>query len=118
MRPLPIEPLAGTPASVLGMAIVRGAPIPVVDARRVFGEPSGEPSRWVSVRTGPRVVALAVDSVIGVRTIERASLGELPPLFADAAAGALAAVGALDSELILVLEAIRLIPDELAGGVA
>jgi purine-binding chemotaxis protein CheW len=42
MRPLPIEPLAGTPPFVLGLAIVRGFPTPVIDAARLLS-PSALP---------------------------------------------------------------------------
>ena len=31
MRPLPIEPVAGTPGFVRGVSVIRGAPTPVVD---------------------------------------------------------------------------------------
>lgn len=116
MRPLPIEAMKGAPPAVLGMAIVRGAPVPVVDGRRLFGASGHAALRWVTVRAGPRVVALAVDDVIGVRTIDRAALAELPPLVRDAADGAVQAIGAADAELMLLLETARLVPDELVGG--
>ena len=31
LRPLPLRPLAGAPAGVLGVAVVRGSPVPVID---------------------------------------------------------------------------------------
>jgi purine-binding chemotaxis protein CheW len=37
MRPLPIEPLGGMPGFVQGIAIIRGAPVPVVDAGALLG---------------------------------------------------------------------------------
>ena len=33
MRPLPIEPVAGTPGFVRGVSVIRGAPTPVVDLK-------------------------------------------------------------------------------------
>lgn len=116
MRPLPIEEVSGMPRSVLGVAVVRGAPVPVVDPRRLFGTPNSVALRWVTVRTGARTVALAVDHVIGVRTIESSRLTELPPLLADAAEGAIEAIASSDADLLLVLDATRLAPEELFAG--
>lgn len=116
MRPLPIEEMKGAPPAVLGMAVVRGEPVPVVDGRQLFGASRCDALRWITVRAGPRVVALAVDAVIGVRTIDRAALAELPPLVRSAADGAVQAIGAADAELMLLLEAARLVPDELVEG--
>ena len=36
MRPLPIEPVAGTPGFVRGVSVIRGAPTPVVDLRALL----------------------------------------------------------------------------------
>jgi chemotaxis signal transduction protein len=55
---------------------------------------------------GERRVALAVAQVLGIRTLDS---GPLPPLLR---ADALLAIGTLDSELLLVLNSARLIPDE------
>src|ERR1039458_3558579 len=69
MRPLPIGPLAGAPPGVSGLAVIRGAPVPVVDLSRLFSSDVGyievAPTRFVTVRVGQRVVALAVDRVEG-----------------------------------------------------
>ena len=113
MRPLPIDTLAGAPAFVLGVAVVRGTPVPVVDARRLFGVPTGDATRWVTLRVASRMVALAVDSVVGVNMVPREELRELPPLLAHAAAGAIDALGTADSELLIVLQTARLVPDEV-----
>lgn len=110
MRPLPIEPFPGTPAFVRGLAVVRGAPTPVVDLAALFdGEPA-EPRRFVTVRAGERAVALAVGHIAGVR--EAVAEGGLPPLLRDARADAVASIGLVDTALLLVLEAARLVPDD------
>src|SRR5665213_2546917 len=70
LRLLPVEPLARSPAFVLGLCILRGSPVPVVDARLLFGEHGDPPERLVAIRVGSRLIALAVDSVIGLRSIE------------------------------------------------
>ncbi len=104
MRPLPIEPLAGMPSFVRGVAIVRGTPIPVVDAGLLLGGSSGG-TRFVIVRCGDRRVALLVDAVLAVRAVE--SVAALPPLVSHDVA---VAIGTLDAALVVVLEAARLVP--------
>jgi purine-binding chemotaxis protein CheW len=114
-RPLAIEPISGAPPFVLGLAIVRGKPMPVVDLTQLItGEPA-RPTRFVIVKTGERRVALAVDAVAGVREVASGQADGLPPLIEDTSTSAIAAVGALDHELFLVLKAARLIPDGLPG---
>jgi purine-binding chemotaxis protein CheW len=104
MRPLPAAPFGGMPPFVRGVAIIRGVPTPVVDPGSLLGcaeDPA--PARFVTVRSGARTVALAVEAVIGVRELSPASLVELPPLLREAGAEALTALGTLDAELLAVL---------------
>jgi purine-binding chemotaxis protein CheW len=118
MRPLPIEPLAGMPAFVLGLAIVRGLPTPVIDAGRLLG-PSRLPSpaRFISLRLGDRTAALAVDEVLDVCALADRVAADIPPLLREAAADLVCAIGALDTELLLVLEAARLVPQSTWGAI-
>jgi light-regulated signal transduction histidine kinase (bacteriophytochrome) len=70
MRPLPIEPIGGSDSALAlvdGLAMVRGAPIPVIDARRLLGIPGAPATRFVIVRAAERRVALVVDAVIDIR---------------------------------------------------
>lgn len=108
MRPLPVETVANAPAFVRGLAIIRGAPTPVVDTAALLGASSGGITRFVVVRAGTRPVALAVDAVIDVRSISAAELAELPPLARAADPVAVAKVGMVDAELLVVLEAARI----------
>lgn len=117
LRPLTVEPLAGAPACVQGLCVIRGVPRPVVCAARLLGvQAPGDPpaapttARFVTVRTGAQQVALAVDAVLGVRTVPPESLQDLPPLLQEAGAEAVAAIGRLDAELLLVLRSSRLLP--------
>ena len=112
MRPLPVEVLSGTPAFVSGVAIVRGAALPVVAIARVLGEEASAPHRLVLVRTGERRVALAVDSVLGIRALPPDSAG-LPPLLRDAPRETVGGIGTLDGELLVVLQAAHIVPDEV-----
>ncbi len=112
MRPLPISKLAGAPPSVLGAAVVRGAPVPVVDAGALLGETGPRAcTRFVSLRVGGRRAALAVDGLAGVRSVDEAALSGMPPLLRDSLDGVARAIGSLDEELLLVLQAGRIVPE-------
>jgi purine-binding chemotaxis protein CheW len=111
MRPLPVEPVAGAPAFVLGVAVVRGEAVPVVDVAALLGAGGSHATRMVTMRVDGRRVALAVDAVLGVHAIEEKSLADLPPLLRVAGADAMSAVGQLDAELLVVLESARILPD-------
>lgn len=111
MRPLPVEPLAGMPAFIAGLAIVRGVPTPVVDLARLLGVSDPLPAtRFVTIRIGDHHAAVAVDAVLGVRAVRGDALHELPPLLGDAGADAVDAVGALDANLVVVLRGARIVP--------
>jgi purine-binding chemotaxis protein CheW len=112
MRPLPVAPLDGVPAFVLGVAIIRGAATPVIDAARLCAaEVEGPCTRFVSLKLGVRSVALAVERVIGVRDLPQDA--RLVPLLQHTASGALTALTTLDQQLLLVLETARLVPDSV-----
>jgi purine-binding chemotaxis protein CheW len=113
MRPLPIAPLSGVPAYVTGVSRVRGEPVPVVHLGVFLGDPvPTAPERLVTVRAGGRTAALAVDGVLGIAALDRAAATRLP-LVADACAGALESLRARDEELVLVLRAARLVPEDV-----
>ena len=121
MRPRPIEPLGGAPEIVRGLSVIRGAAVPVVDLGGLLGsEVQSSPTRFVMIRAGDRLVALSVDEVLRIREIASSQLLDMPPLLRDAHAERVEAIGALDAELFLVLNAAHLVPDEvwksLSGG--
>jgi len=86
--------------------------MPVVDVARLLADAESHPTRFVTVNVGARRVAVAVDAVVGVRTIPSEALGELPPLL-DGNHDAIAAIGTLDAQLLVVLRSARLIPDSV-----
>src|SRR5215475_7688110 len=80
MRPLPIEPLAGVPAFVRGMAIIRGEPTPVIDLALLLGAPRELPWRFVSIRVAGKQVVLSVGAVAGIYEFDPRAMDRLPPL--------------------------------------
>ncbi len=123
MRPLPIEPLANLPNFVRGVALIRGAAVPIVDLGAVLeasGEPAMPPSqtaRFVTLRVGERCVALAVESIIGLVPLNPEGFSAMPPLLNHARRDVIQAIGTLDAELLLVLETARLVPESVWGEV-
>jgi purine-binding chemotaxis protein CheW len=118
MRPLRIEPVANAPPQLLGISIVRGIPLPVVDLGALLGSDGARssaaiPARFVTVRAGARCVALAVEFVVGVRNLAPGTLHQLPPLLGGVPSAAVTALGVLDRELVAVLDGSRLLPDDV-----
>jgi purine-binding chemotaxis protein CheW len=111
MRPLPAVPIAGAPAFVRGVSLIRGDSVPVVDAATLVGEPESQPTRFVTVAVDHRRIALAVDAVLGVRTLPAGTLHDLPPLLHHAETELVTALGELDAELLLVLQCAHLVPE-------
>jgi len=110
MRTLPVEAVAGAPALVRGIVVIRGTPTPVIDAARLFDAEGGSGERLVTVRTPTRTVALAADAVVGVKAIATKDLEELPPLLRDVQT--IAALKTLDEELVFFLQTTRVLPDD------
>jgi purine-binding chemotaxis protein CheW len=117
MRLGPLEPIGGAPPYVLGVATIRGELVPVVDLAQLLGIGGAQPARLVTIDVDNRRVALAVDAVIGVREIDDEA-HHLPPLLRDAGADVVASVARLDGQLLLVLQAARLVPDDIWDGQA
>ena len=109
MRPLPIEPLGHGADYVRGVSVIRGAATIVIDAATLFKTSAGARSRFVVVRVGTRTAALIVDEVSEVRTLPETELGALPPLARSAGNEMIQAIGAVDAELVVVLEAAKLV---------
>ena len=113
MRPLSIEPVAGTPGFVRGVSVIRGAPTPVVDLKALLenGENSAAYGRFVIMKVGERRVAIGVDGVVGLRNLDSAQMAELSPMLRDVAADLIEAIGTRDAQLLVVLRAARIVPD-------
>lgn len=109
-----LSAVSGAPDNLAGVVMIRGATVAAVDLGVLLGRAAGvrPPARLVTLRVGLRTVELAVDSVIGVREFERADPAEVPPMLREAHSGALRAAGALDRELLLVLDGAHLLTAE------
>jgi purine-binding chemotaxis protein CheW len=112
MRPLPLDSVPGAPDAVAGMAVVHGVPLPVIALGRLFGATVTHPERLIIVRAGTRRVGLEVDAVLGFRSLNGAQRQGLPPLLGGASEAAISAIGTLDGELMVVLEAARIVSAE------
>jgi len=115
MRPLPIQSVAGMPNFVRGVSVVRGTPTPVVDLKALLenSENSLSHGRFVSLKLEERQVVIGVDSVVGLKHLDSAQLGELPPLLRDVNTDLIESFGTRDAELLLVLRAAHIVPDEV-----
>ncbi len=114
MRSLPIKPMPDMPPFLLGVAIIRGDVVPVVDVASLLGATMhSHRSRFVTLKIGERSVAFAVDDVIGVRKLDNEIKANIPPLLDTADAGMIEAMTTLDAELLLVLQGAHLIPDSI-----
>jgi purine-binding chemotaxis protein CheW len=127
LRPLAVRPLAGTPPFVRGVTIMRGVPAPVIDVARLLGGEQAEVVRFVAVRAERGPVAFATGPVLGIRPADAGS--QIRPatgpagttgLIGGASAALVAGVGTLDAEPLLMLQSMRVVPDEVwtaaAGG--
>jgi purine-binding chemotaxis protein CheW len=120
MRPLPVERLGRGPAFLRGVAVIRGAPVPVLDLDALLGgDGEAAAARFVVVRaSADRRAALAVGAVLGVRDLPAEALEEMPPLLRQATADAVDAIGTLDAALLVVLGSARLVPESVWEGLA
>jgi purine-binding chemotaxis protein CheW len=113
MRMQPVRTVTPAPDWVLGVSALRGEAVPVIDTGRLLGDRASRAERLLALRVSDRTVALAVDSIEGIRTIPPEIASVLPPLLAEAAEGAIAAVGQLDAELLFLLRTASIIPEDL-----
>lgn len=113
MRPLTLSPIAGAPEFVSGVSVIRGAGVPVVDLAVLLGVESSQPTRLILVRAGQRTVALAAQAVIGVVELAPKALADAPPILSQVQAHMITAIAVLDKDLMLVLQASSIVPDEI-----
>lgn len=112
LRALPVESVDDAPPFVRGLSMIRGLPTVVVDLGVLLGAgDDGDPGdRLVVLRVDERRVAVSVDDVLGIREAGAAQIQQLPPLLSSAGRVLVDAIGSLDSRLLLVLNAGRVLP--------
>jgi purine-binding chemotaxis protein CheW len=118
LRPLPLRPVSDlpVPSFLLGLSVIRGQPVPVVDLGDLLGaREEAAPTRWVTLRVGERRVALAVEAVLRVARGEELERRPLPPLLAGAGRSAVEALSTLDGEFLSLLDTARLVPEDVWG---
>ncbi len=113
MRPLPSRPIAGMPPWVLGVSIIRGSPVPVLDlAMLLSGKEATAITRFVVLQAAARRIALAVETVIGIRLLDAAALESLT-FQSNGHGETIKSIGALDGELLIAVDTKRLLPEEV-----
>jgi len=113
---LPITPLPGADASVMGVVNLRGSVISVIDLRARLGfesSPISEESCVVVIDAkidGKRTVAgVLVDQVAEVREIEEASTSNTPELGAEVDDACLLGLGQVGDRLVILLDIHRVL---------
>jgi chemotaxis signal transduction protein len=108
MRPGAIERIELAPEYLLGLALIRGQMVPVIDAGVLLMGQRGKATRFVVLRVEERRVALAVAEVVGTRALDQTVLDGLPPLLANKS-DLIAHMAVLDGKLVEVLDSGRLV---------
>jgi purine-binding chemotaxis protein CheW len=112
MRALPLQPVAGAPAFVRGLSLVRGEFLPVVELAALLVSEASEPARrLVVVRAAEHHLALAVDEVLRVISYELPDGAEVAPLLSQALPAQVAALASLDGAALVILQSTRLLSD-------
>ncbi len=119
MRALPLQAVPDMPPFVLGVSVIRGQVVPVVDLAALLGAAAATTTtRYVTLDLGQRQVALAVEEVVGVRSLPASAMADVAPLLHASEAGMVAALGTLDAKLLLVLQASQLLAPALWSALA
>jgi purine-binding chemotaxis protein CheW len=114
MRALPLEPVHDAPEFVLGMALIRGEFIPVVDFGALLtGSRGHDIARYITLVSGGRHIALGLSDVLGVRELPARDFSELPALLCERDSPFVVALARLDSQLLRVLRDARVWADSL-----
>ena len=90
------------------MSRIRGQAMPVIHLGKLASHTQSEASRFVSMKSGNRTFALAVDSVLGIHDLDPARARELPPLMQ--VNPGVRATAEFHRELLFYVEPIHLVP--------
>jgi purine-binding chemotaxis protein CheW len=125
MRPLPVTALTGSPPYVTGVSIIRERPTPVVSLAALLGGGDrddgagarGGSGRFVTAWEDGRLVAFAVDEVLGVRRLPPAARERTSPLLGALSRDVIPEMAALDARPLCLLGRVRLVPDSVWAAV-
>ncbi|GAA2640566.1 hypothetical protein GCM10010399_87700 [Dactylosporangium fulvum] len=101
IRPLPVQSVAGGADALLGVAVIRGLAVPVVDTARLLGVDAPPAQRFITTNPAGGPLAFAAGAVVGVREVEPDDSRPLPPMLGADAVRLVSAVGVLDSRPLL-----------------
>lgn len=119
MRPLACQHLAGMPRHVIGVSVIRGVPVPVVSLAKLLDASAPDRrderpgQRLVALEVEGRRLALAVSSVLGVRYLSLETFENLSELIGAPGTQQVGRIGTPDNELMLLLAAARLVPEQV-----
>lgn len=103
------------PKALLGVFNLRGAVIPVLDARTRLGLKDADQSQnFIVVLSNKGRCALRVDQVTGIIALEEGSIEHDAQHLSKANDELVGAIGKNDKELIVLLDAEHLVPEDLA----
>ena len=115
MRTPPVTIVVNAPSFVCGVSIIRGMPVPVVDLGCLLDGDLQAPGRMaITLRIDDRLVALAADTVLGVRTLDLSRVQDVPPLLRESNPDVIRSIGVLDSQLLTVLAAARILVEDVS----
>lgn len=109
IRPLEAVEMPHLPTAVVGVADHRGAVVPIVDLRCLFGRGPSTPTnrtKWVVIGKGDSSpsVGLIVDSVFGVFGVTDEAVRKAPPWAQEQIDAGLGDVVSRNGELVFVLD--------------
>ena len=111
VRMVAVTPIPDAPNSMLGMIVMAGQMLPVIDLRRLFGQAGNIPDLQdvlLIVQIQDQTVAVIVDEVLNI--LEFSSKQIQSPPAAVSQSGFLSAAVQHEDTMILVLDASRLLP--------
>jgi purine-binding chemotaxis protein CheW len=115
VRMVAVTPIPDSPHSMLGIIAMAGQMLPVIDLRRLFGQPGNKPDLQdvlLIVEIQDQTVAVMVDEVLNI--VEFSSKQIQSPPAAVAQSRFLSAAVQQEDTLILVLDASQLLPNHNA----
>lgn len=114
-----VTKLPRTPKMFLGVFELRGATIPVIDARMRFEMNEGADAKnLIVVLTEQGRCAIRVDSVDGIMNLSEADIDENPQIVDQRGDDSVRGIGKSEDKLTVLLDPDRIVPKQLRTQVA